>query len=198
MFEETVGVILAGGQSRRMGTDKAFLEIEGIPLITRIIDTLLPIFPTVAIVSKDIQKFSSIQGAQLIQDLFQEQHALGGIYTALSAFPGKDCFVFACDLPFLNASLIHSMMEEKNGYDLFIPKSRHGLEPLHAIYTEKCLKAMKKQIRRKRWSLGFLVSQLRSGIYDLSSLRAFDPEERCLMNVNTPHDLRMAEKNRDA
>ena len=105
MSREIVGVILAGGQSRRMGTDKTLLKVGGIPLIARSVKTLLPLFPMVAIVAKDVEKFRFLKDAVLVKDLFEEQHALGGIYTALSHFSGKDCFVFACDLPFLNPSL---------------------------------------------------------------------------------------------
>jgi len=193
MSKETVGVILAGGKSRRMGTDKAFLEIGGVPLITRVIDVLLPIFPTVVIVSKESKKFSSIKGVQLIQDLFPEQHALGGIYTALSTFPGRDCFVFSCDLPFLNPSLIHFMMQQRNGYDVFLPRSRHGLEPLHALYTEKCLNLMGEQIRQKRWNLESLIHKVHCRILNPDILHTFDPEEFSFLNVNTPEEFKKAE-----
>lgn len=193
MPKEIVGIILAGGKSRRMGTDKAFLEIGGVPLITRVIDVLLPIFPTVVIASKESKKFSSIKGVQLIQDLFPEQHALGGIYTALLTFPGKDCFVFSCDLPFLNPRLIRSMVKEMNGYDALIPQSRHGLEPLHALYSGECLDDIERQIHERNWNLEALLQRIKFGILKTAVLHASDPEELSFFNVNTPEELQRAQ-----
>lgn len=189
MAKEMVGVILAGGQSRRMGTDKALLGFEGVPLVERSVNTLLPLFQTVAIVAKDVERFRFLRGAHLVRDLFEEQHALGGIYTALSYFSGKGCFIFACDLPFLNPLLISAMLRERNGYDLLVPRSRRGLEPLHAIYTERCLERIAEQISRKQWCLDHLIPRLRFGIFGGARLHRLDPEERSFVNINTPQDI---------
>ena len=194
MSKEIVGVILAGGQSRRMGSDKAFLEIGGVPLIERTVEIILPLFPSVAIVAKETEKFHFMKGIYLVKDLFPEQHALGGIYTALKTFPGKDCFVFACDLPFLNVSLIRTMIEQRNGCDLLIPKSRRGLEPLHAIYTERCLPAMKDQIRQNRWSLEAFAKRVGLCILDPALFHLLDPEELSFFNVNTQRELKEARR----
>lgn len=185
MSKEIIGVILAGGQSRRMGKDKAFLEVGGMPLIEQVTKVLLPLFPTVAIVAKESEKFRFIEGVVMIQDHFAEQHALGGIYTALSHFR-KSCFVFACDLPFLNPQLIRFMMEEKNGYEVFIPKSYHGLEPLHALYTTGGLAAIENEIRQGQWCLEDCIQKMHYGVLDPEVLRRFDPEELSFLNVNTP------------
>ena len=193
MPREIVGVILAGGESRRMGTDKAFLKIGGVSLMERTVQTLLLLFPTVAIVSKEPEKFHPLKGISLIQDLFPEQHALGGVYSALRRFQRQDCFVFACDMPFLNPLLIRTMIEQRNGYDLFIPRSRHGLEPLHAIYTSRCLSTMIQQIERKEWNLETFVQKVHYGILDAGVLHAFDPEEASFLNVNTPEAFQKAQ-----
>lgn len=189
--QQIVGVILAGGKSQRMGTDKAFLEVGGIPLIQRILEVLTPIFRTVAIVAKELQKFEcAAKDVKRVRDLFPEQHALGGIYTALRAFPGKECFVFACDLPFLNPDLIRCMIQRFNGCDLLLPKSRSGLEPLHAIYGKGCVKVLEDKIRRGDWRLENLAGFVRSEILDPNALHSFDPEELSVTNVNTPGEFR--------
>lgn len=193
MSRETVGVILAGGKSRRMGMDKAFLEIGGIPLIERAVKALLPIFSTVAIVAKAPQKFYDIRGTHFVSDIFSEQHALGGIYTALSYFSGKDCFVFACDMPFLNPHLIRAMMASHNGYDLFIPRSRHGLEMLHAIYTERCRGVIEEKLRKREWCLEYVVRKLKCGIFDTTHIHTFDPGELSFLNINTREALKKAQ-----
>lgn len=187
-----VGVILAGGKSRRMGVDKTFLEIGGVPLIERAVQTLLPLFPTVAIVSKEVEKFHLVKGVSLVRDLFPEQHALGGIYTALSYFQGKGCFIFACDLPFLNPSLISFMIQKMNGYDILVPKSHHGLEPLHAIYSKRCLGAMEELIRQKEWGLKSFIRGAHYGLVNSTTLHTFDPEEISFLNVNTPEEFQKA------
>lgn len=192
MCKEIVGIILAGGKSRRMGTNKAFLEIGGMPLIEREVKILSPLFPTVAVVSKELEKFRFMKGVSFVKDLFPEQHALGGIYTALSHFR-KDCFVFACDLPFLNPHLIQAMIAQENGYEVLIPKSRHGLEPLYAIYTGNCLPILEKQIRHSRWSLELLVQQTRLRVFDSTLLHSLDPKELSFFNVNTSGQLRKAQ-----
>lgn len=192
MSREIIGVILAGGRSRRMGKDKAFLEMGGVSFVERIVKTLSPKFLTIAIVSKELQKFQSLRGVYLVQDLFQEQHTLGGITSALSHFRGKDCFIFACDLPFLNPDLIQLMIQRRNGYDVLIPRSRHGLESLHAIYTGKCLAAMKSAVHQGEWGLERFIRKMRFGIVEPETLHRFDPEELSFLNVNTPAELKRA------
>lgn len=185
-----VGVILAGGQSRRMGTDKAFLEFEGLSLIARITETLRPLFSTVAIVAKKLERFRNLKEVHLVQDLFPEQHPLGGICTALHHFRGKDCFVFACDLPFLNPPLIRAMIQNRKADAVLVPRSRRGLEPLHAIYPATLLNLLTLQMQGERGSLEAILKKLPMSVLDTEILHTYDPAELSFLNMNTPEEFR--------
>lgn len=193
-MRERVGVILAGGKSRRMGKEKAFLEIAGVPLIQRTIRALSPFFLNLAVVTKDVEPFRFLDGVYRVQDAFTEQHALGGITTALTAFPGKDCFVFACDMPSLNPRLIRHMLEERSEYDVLAPQSDRGLEPLHAIYTGRCLDRIASCIREKKWNLEAFVRMCRYRVVGPETVRALDPDGLSFVNVNTPEEFQKWER----
>ncbi len=134
------GVVLAGGQSSRMGRDKATLEFGGQPLVERCVAVLRQCFPEVIVVRHD-----DVPGLGPI----------GGLLTALRRAP--EIFVVACDMPFLEAGLIRAMAAQLAGYDaVAIPG-----EPLHAAYSARILPVVEAQIAAGDYSLNRLLSKLR-------------------------------------
>ncbi len=135
-----IGVVLAGGQSSRMGRDKATLEFDGQPLVERCVAVLRQCFPEVIVVRRD-----DVPGLGPI----------GGLLTALRRAP--EIFVVACDMPFLDAALIRAMAAQLAGYDaVAIPG-----EPLHAAYSARILPVVEAQIAAGDYSLNRLLSKLR-------------------------------------
>lgn len=186
------GIILAGGESRRMGRDKAFLPWGDTTLIEHVIERLRPVTDELIVAVKDARRFRRLQ-ARVVEDCVPDAHALGGLYTGLRAARNEGCFVCACDMPFVSPGLVSALRGLLAGYDLVIPRGERGLEPLHAVYARwSALPAIEKQLRRQVWDLRALVPTLRARIVGGEALQRLDPAGGCWMNLNTEGDYAMA------
>lgn len=186
------GIILAGGESRRMGQNKAFLPWGGMTLIEHLIERLRPVTDEIIVAAKDRRAFGHLR-ARVVEDAVPGVHALGGLYTGLRAARAELCFVCACDAPFVSPGLARALAGCLAGRDLAVPRSRRGLEPLHAVYARsRTLPVVEEQMRRGRWSLRNLVEKLHPRIVEGAALWPFDPAQRCFVNLNTPADYARA------
>ncbi|MBC8385043.1 MAG: molybdenum cofactor guanylyltransferase [Candidatus Cloacimonetes bacterium] len=143
MRDKISGIILAGGNNRRIKLDKAFLRfpINGNDTITLIEITLnkfRKLFQEIIIVSNSPEKFRHLK-IKTVPDIIQNKGSLGGIFTGLSEASNERCFITACDMPFLNPKLIKYMLDLESDYDVLIPKTKSGYEPMHAVYSKNCL-----------------------------------------------------------
>lgn len=183
------GVILSGGKNRRMGENKAFLAINGERLIDRTVRLFRSIFKEVIIVTTDPTDYLD-QPAVIVTDILPDKGALGGIYTGLFFARGEHMFVSACDMPFLNRSFLEYMSRRSSGYDIVVPATPDGLQPLHAVYARRCLPVIRGLLDRNRLKVtGFYPSHRLLKISP-EIIHSFDPEGRMFLNVNTPEDLR--------
>src|SRR3989338_6179724 len=120
MVERLTGVILAGGVSRRMGQEKAFLPWGDVTLLEHIIDTLRPAVDEIIVAVSDAQQFD-LRNVRVVEDLIPGAHALGGLYTGLRAAAYPRCFVCACDMPFGTPRRGRAGGGRARGYDTVIP-----------------------------------------------------------------------------
>ncbi|MFA4915970.1 MAG: molybdenum cofactor guanylyltransferase [Syntrophales bacterium] len=184
------GIILAGGKSSRMKTNKAFLEIENERLIDMTVKIFREIFREVILVTNSPLAYLN-QNVQIVTDIFKDKGALGGIYTGLFYASYGQAFVSACDMPFLNSSFIEYMVEHIGYYDIIVPDSADGLQPLHAIYAKSCLPSIKKLITSDKLKVTGFYKGLK--IFNISEeiIKAFDPDGRMFFNVNSKEDLEL-------
>ena len=185
--EGVTGLILAGGTSRRMGRDKAFLPWGKTTLIEHLLERLRPVTDELIVAVKDAQAFRYLQ-ATVVEDCVPDAHALGGLYTGLRAASHERCFVCACDTPFLNPAVIRWLIRLVDGYDLVIPHTPDGLQPLYAVYRTSVLSVIEEQVRRRDWTLTGLVGRLHAKIVEADVLRCVDPQGFSFFNVNTPDE----------
>jgi molybdenum cofactor guanylyltransferase len=182
------GVILSGGKNTRMGENKAFIRVGGERLIDRTVRLFRGLFQEVIIVTASPLDYLD-QEAVIVTDILPEKGALGGIYTGLFYATNEHAFLAACDMPFLNKAFIEYMVLQASGYDIIVPAPPDGLQPLHAIYSRRCLHAIRAQLDQNRLQIkGFYPGH---HILEISPevLGAFDPEGRMFLNVNTPEEL---------
>jgi molybdopterin-guanine dinucleotide biosynthesis protein A len=182
------GVILSGGKSTRMGTDKAFLEIEGKRLIDRITLMFRDIFREVILVTNTPLDYLD-QDCIIASDIFKNKGALGGIYTGLFYASFDHAFISACDMPFLNRSFIEHMIECVDKYDIVVPEAPDGLQPLHAIYSKRCLSPIKKLMDADNLKITDFYKGLKTMVIREEDIKTFDQKGRMFMNVNTREDL---------
>jgi molybdopterin-guanine dinucleotide biosynthesis protein A len=108
------GAALAGGQSRRMGQDKAALAIGGQPLLARVVARLQMVTPQVRVIGA-VERAALVPGVPVVPDLRPGCGPLGGIYTALRTTSAPYVLVVGCDMPFLNAALLRHLLFDPAG-----------------------------------------------------------------------------------
>ena len=141
-------VILAGGKSSRMGQDKAFLKIGNRTIVEYQLQRLSPLFEELLLSTNLPEKFAHL-GLETVQDFIPDRGPLVGIYSSLLKARYSHLFAIACDMPFISPGLITYMKEDCKDYDVTVPETERGLEPLHAIYSKTCLPVMKEYIDKK-------------------------------------------------
>lgn len=182
------GIILSGGENSRMGINKAFVAIDGERLIDRIMEIFRDLFKDVIVVTNSPLDYLDLD-ATIVTDIYPGKKALGGIYTGLFYATCPHAFVAACDMPCLNPGFIAWMMKQAPAYDVVVPETPEGLEPLHAIYSKSCLPHMKRRIIQDKLKITGFYKGLKCLTIPDSIQKAFDPENRMFVNVNTREDL---------
>lgn len=183
--------VLAGGQSRRLGQDKAFVEVGGRPLIVRVLDVVLPMSDDVLIVADDAAKFRHLPG-RVVADVYPGMAALGGIYSGLSAARHEQALVVACDMPFLNEGLLRYMIDLARQHEVVIPAWNGYIEPLHAIYHKHCLASMQRLIEAKKLQIAQALCDVPVRYVSAEEIARFDPQRLSFFNINKPEDLDQA------
>lgn len=192
-------VIQAGGESRRMGQDKGLAPFLGTPLIERVFKRLSPIADDLFVVTQHPEQYSFL-GAPLVHDKIPGRGALGGLYTALSLakeLPDQAVAVIACDMPFASPALIQYQYNLllQNGVDVVIPGQNDRVEPFHAVYRRRtCLPAVEAAIQAGKWRADSWFQDVQIHYLSREEVLRFDPLLRAFLNVNTPDELRQAER----
>jgi molybdopterin-guanine dinucleotide biosynthesis protein A len=189
-------VIQAGGQSSRMGQDKALKPFLGKPLIQRVIERLTPIADELIVTTNRPADYAFLD-QRLVSDLKPDRGALGGLYTAIASASHPFVAVAACDMPFASGSFFesaHRLIVEEEA-DVVIAKSDEGYEPLHALYRrETCLPAIEAAINEDKWKVIVWFPQVKVRTLSPEELKNFDPSGLCFWNVNTPDEFAKAEQ----
>jgi len=185
--QEITGVILVGGKSRRMGRDKAFLEVAGKPLFARVMELFADSFAQVALVGNREERFAGY-GLPVVPDIYPGS-SLGGLYTGLLHASTDYVFVSSCDLPFPNGAVLRYLCSLRNGYDAVVPDTAHGYEPLFALYAKSCLGPIREQLESGDFCAYAWYPQVRVRYAADEELAPFDRDGRAFMNVNTPEEF---------
>lgn len=190
---EMTGIILAGGKSIRMGENKAFIEIDGIPIIARVHRILEKLFEEIIIVTNDKELFTRFN-SKVYSDLVPQRGVLGGLYTGLffSSFPYAFCV--GCDMPFLKESVIGHLMKEAKNNDVIVPRTKDGFHPLHAIYSKNCLEPIKKTMEQGKYRIIDFYPMVKVKIIEEGEFSPFDSFRESFVNINTPEELLLAKE----
>jgi molybdopterin-guanine dinucleotide biosynthesis protein A len=180
--------ILAGGNSTRMGTDKAFVMLEGRSLLARALDVCRTITGEVRIVG-DREKFAPF--ADVVEDVFPGCGPLSGIHAALRASGTDLNLVLAVDLPFVSPALLHFLTGQarEGGAIVTLPRAGKGWQPLCAVYRRAFADAAETALRAGRYKVDTLFDPALTRAIGEEELRSagFSPE--VFRNLNTPEEL---------
>ncbi len=188
-------VIQAGGQSRRMGQDKALLPFLGQPLIQRGIARLSHLADEVLVTTNHPENYSFL-GLPLYPDIIPDRGALSGLYTALHAARYGTVMVVACDMPFVSPALLGAQADWLElGYDAVIPCGEGGTEPFHSVYRRStCLKLAFEAIQAEKWRVDAWFSKAHIRYLEAAEIERLDPSGMSFWNVNTPEEFQRAEE----
>ena len=182
-------VILAGGQSRRLGRDKSLLELGGEPLVQRVVTQLAPLSDDPIVVANEPDRYATLDLAvRFVADEVRGMGSLMGIYSGLSAALYTHALVVACDMPFLNVALLRYMISLAGGHDVVIPRLDQLLEPLHAIYSKTCLPSMARLLDKRERKIVSFFGAVQVRYVETDEIDQFDPEHLSFFNVNRPED----------
>jgi len=192
VFNNIGAAILAGGKNSRMsGFNKAFIEINGVPIIERLIKILRGIFDEVIIATNSPEEFKSFEKeTMIITDIIKNVGPLAGIHAALSTSKKEAVFFVACDMPFLHNDLILRQLKDFENADseCLVPRIGSSIEPLHAVYK----KALKDNINSfvkegEDYSIRGFLETIDVCFWDLKNSRL---NKGIFKNLNTKEDLK--------
>lgn len=187
------GVILAGGQSSRMGTNKALLQLEGEPLVARLARRFTAWFPQVIVVTNTPETYAFL-GLPMVGDRIPGLGPLGGLEAGLTTSRYEHAFFCAVDMPFVSEGLVRHMLALAPGHDLVVPVLGGEFEPMHAVYGKGCLPAITRNLDARRLRLIGFYDEVRRLELGESEIRRFGDPERLFFNCNTPEDIQQARR----
>ncbi len=191
------GVVLAGGQSRRMGEQKAALLIGGEPLLRRVVGRLQRVLPDVIVIGPPALS-GLIPGRKVLPDRHIGIGPLAGLETALQAVPTELAFIVACDMPFIAPALVEAMVRYALAHPVadvvaLARGTSAGVEHLHAAYRTACLAAVSQHIAEGRYALHDLFARLHVSVFPRDVAAQLDPRGLSTFNANTPEEWRRAQ-----
>ncbi|HOB86525.1 MAG TPA: molybdenum cofactor guanylyltransferase [Bacillota bacterium] len=187
-------IILAGGDSKRLGCPKPILPLAGVPLIKRIIHRLESYFNVITVITDRRELFQGLPvkiGGDLL--IGYKKSPLRGIHAGLTMSPLPYQFVIACDMPFVNLELVKRMAVYAPHYDVVVPRINDQYEPLHAYYSRDCAQVIEKALAAGSFKVIDFYSRLKVKEIGLEEILSVDPRRESFFNINTWEDYQRAE-----
>ncbi|MBT1070496.1 formate dehydrogenase accessory sulfurtransferase FdhD [Pelotalea chapellei] len=182
------GVILAGGASRRMGSNKALLKIDDCTLIEKVYHVMNKLFKEVLLVTNTPEEFAFLP-CRTVADSYPGAGSIAGLHAGLAASPTDRIFVVACDMPLLNPELIRLLCTVPHESAAVVPLNREGLrEPLHALYDRSILALLQQMIEQDDKCILDLLDKVGATQVPWESYQCIAGAEESFRNVNTPEE----------
>ena len=185
-MEDITAVILAGGKSRRMKTDKALIKFNDKTLLENQIDLLNPIFNKI-IISANSQKYS-FANLQIINDEQSDLGPIGGILSVLKRVKTDYVFIISVDMPLITTDLIKHLISKKANYDIVLPVFNDKYEPTCAVYSRNCINTIEKQILANDYKLKNFIEKSNTNFVEINENLEFY-NKNLFVNLNSPKDL---------
>ena len=185
-YDNITGIILVGGKSRRMGRDKAFLDFGGTPLFERVLSLFVGTFQQVALVGDRAERFAGY-GLPVFPDIYPGS-SLGGLYTGLHHASTDHIAVASCDMPFPSDTVLRHLCSLRHGYDVVVPATCHGYEPLFAVYAKSCLPTIKNFLDSGNYCAFGYYPLLKVREVTEAEIASLAAPSNCFTNLNTPQE----------
>ena len=179
--------ILAGGQSRRFGTDKLLEPINSKRTIDYVVASAKEVFPKVYVVAKDKRKFGDL-GVPIVEDLLQEQTPLVGIYTALELSPRERVAILSGDMPLIRPEVLRLLKERAKG-SITVFRVGGKVYPLVGVYSTFLKRELYEFLKQGKKRVMDFLSRVGCFYIEEDEVREVDPELCSFVNMNTREDL---------
>jgi molybdenum cofactor guanylyltransferase len=188
-------IILSGGKSRRMGTNKALLPISEKPNIERIRDELKSKFEDMVLVTNHQETYEFLN-LKMVGDRYPGKGPLAGIHAGLLASNQEVNLVVACDMPFVSAGLGAVLVENLREYDAVVPIIEGTMHPLFAVYRKKSIKVIENCLENNSLRMIHLLDQLNVLYMTEENLQSYkhDSLPQIFFNMNHPEEYQFAKR----
>lgn len=176
-------IILAGGESKRMGFPKHELSIDDRDVLTHLHARLGSLFVETVVVGRNVSSIPN--GVRIVEDRYDERGAFVGIHGGLAAARTDLAFIVACDMPYVEPSLVEYVLSRSHGADVVVPVVRGYYEPLCAAYRATCIKPMEELIESGDLKIAGLYPHVRVHEVLEQAVLRFDPSLRSIVNLNS-------------
>lgn len=174
-----------------MGFNKAFLKFGPQCLIERIVTVLKEVFAENIIVTDTPELYRSL-GLPVATDIFPGCGPLAGIHAGLVYTNTPYVFVVACDMPFINAQFIYSLLRQALGFEVIVPCVKEQVEPLCAIYHKNCLPVVETRLKTGQYKVADFFSAAKVRYIDQEKISYLSEGHKVFMNLNTKNDFKKA------
>ncbi|EGO65355.1 molybdenum cofactor guanylyltransferase [Acetonema longum] len=190
-----VPVILAGGKSSRMGWNKSLAIMGGARIIEIVAGKVSGLFSAQLLLVTNTPDVYRYLGMTMVSDIFTDMGPLAGIHAALRHTTAPGIFVCGCDMPFISEKLIRHMAGLAQDYDVVVPRQDSARpEPLHAIYSRRCLEAIGFCLTRGQRRIAAFFPEVSVRYIDEAEIRTVAPGRDIFLNINTPAELEKGRK----
>jgi molybdopterin-guanine dinucleotide biosynthesis protein A len=188
-LKDCTGVILAGGENRRMPVLKAFIEVDGEKIIERNLKIMKKLFKEIFIVTNQPEAYLYL-GIPLLGDIYNVRGPMTGVLTSLLNSSTHWVFISACDMPFINEHLIRYMAAKRDNYDAVAPMLKSKIEPLFTFYSKRLILYMEKAIIASKTGLQDFLDNKRVKYIFTEEIKNIAPGAGSFININTSEDVK--------
>jgi len=185
-------IILAGGNSKRMGFDKQFISMGDMSITEYIIIALKPLFSNVILVTNKPQAYD-MADVEIAEDLYRGYGPLGGIHAGLTKSQSQYNYIIACDMPYINKDYIQYMtkilIDSEYKAEAVITKFGDWIEPFNAFYSKALIPKIEASIFMDKKKISGLLNMSEVLYVEENIARSFSPDWSMFMNLNTEKDL---------
>ncbi|MBS4190027.1 molybdenum cofactor guanylyltransferase [Bacillus sp. FJAT-49705] len=191
----TTGIIMAGGKSSRMGTNKALLKIDDKTVIEKIAAELKKAVSEIIIVTNTFEEYQYL-GYPMVHDQWKGMGPLAGIHAGLDASHTDNNLVVACDMPFISSELGTILLDFLKDYQAAVPNISGQLHPLFAAYRKDALTELNGSLQNQELRIRQFLAKVNTKIVTEADLQEaeFHYRERHLFNMNHPVEFEEALK----
>jgi molybdopterin-guanine dinucleotide biosynthesis protein A len=189
------GIILCGGQSKRMGRPKAWLPFGDELMLQRMVRLMATVVEPIVVVAAPDQELPPLPPkVRVARDEERGRGPLQGLSMGLATIrdSAEAAYVSSCDVPFLEPAFVHRMIGLLGSHQISVPRALGHHHPLAAVYRPQVVTEVDRLLAEDRLRPFFLFEAVPTRIVEEDELRDVDPTLESLRNLNTPEDYEMA------